>query len=285
MVPQVRTVVVFADGPGGGNPAPVVLDAAGLTDEQMRRVASESGHESAFVLPAPDDETDLALRFWVPEHEMAMCGHATVGAVWLLAREGRLPRPRVRIATRSGVVEAVVDESGESVEVSQPPGRIEAVDPRHVDTILDVLGISPGELAARPVNATTSRTKTLVPVADEDVLDGLDPYFAAVPELCDTLGSTGLYPYAVTDARAQEFAARQFPRSSGYPEDPATGIAAAALLFGLLDEGLVERSERSVIVRQGRAMGRPSVMRLRLCMGGPVPIGCWLGGPVAYASE
>ena len=75
------------------------------------------------------------------------------------------------------------------------------------------------------------------------------------------IGSTGLYPYAIFDRDAQIFDARQFPRSSGYPEDAATGIAAAALSFGLLANGIVEASARRITIRQGRAMQRPSEIR------------------------
>jgi PhzF family phenazine biosynthesis protein len=222
MTRDVRTVVVFADGPGEGNPAPVVLDARGMSDEQMQAVARESGHESAFVLPAPEGAgTDLALRFWVPGHEMEMCGHATVGAVWLMADLGALPRDHVTISTRSGEVEAVIRRhDAVAVEISQPPGRIDAVPPAGVDAVLRVLGIRDDALApGRVLNATTSRTKTLVPLVSEQALDEVAPDLARIEQVCDELGSTGLYPYAVTDTGHQEFAARQFPRSSGYPED------------------------------------------------------------------
>ena len=50
---QVRFVRVFAAGPDGGNPAPIVVDAAGMSDAQMQEVASTYGHESGFVLPPP----------------------------------------------------------------------------------------------------------------------------------------------------------------------------------------------------------------------------------------
>lgn len=286
---DVRTVVVFADGPAGGNPAPVVIDARDLADQQMQTIARDSGHESAFVLPAPDGTAaDLALRFWVPAHEMEMCGHATVGAVWLMATLGMLPRDHVTVSTRSGLVQAAIRTAGDAVEVeiSQPSGRIETVSPTGVDAVLRVLGIGLDALAGRPVvNATTSRTKTLVPVVSEQVLDGLQPDLLRVEQVCDELGSTGLYPYAVSRGGEQQFAARQFPRSSGYPEDPATGIAAAALLFGLLDEGLIERSDRLVTIRQGRVMGRPSAMTLRPRLDGPDVVGCWLGGPVELRAD
>jgi PhzF family phenazine biosynthesis protein len=170
---------------------------------------------------------------------------------------------------------------GARVEVTQPVGKVEPpVDEAAVAEILSVLGMTPADLAPLPVqNARTSRTKTLIPVTSVAVLDALRPDFTRVERLCDRIGSTGLYPYAPSDPGAQVFDARQFPRSSGYPEDAATGIAAAALAFGLLACGLVERSERPVVVRQGRAMGRPSeiAVRFRPAPGGAIE-GCWLGG-------
>lgn len=78
---EVDVVTVFADGPNGGNPAPVVRDGRGLADDQMQGVARFYGHESAFVVDPSGTGCDLALRFWVPHHEMEMCGHATLGAL------------------------------------------------------------------------------------------------------------------------------------------------------------------------------------------------------------
>jgi PhzF family phenazine biosynthesis protein len=284
MNPVVHLLHVFPAGPGGGNPAPIVLDADGLSDEDMRAVARTHGHESGFVLPAPAGSgDDFALRFWVPHHEMSMCGHATVGAVWLLDRLGRLTGDEVSLATAAGRVTARVSGApGErTVMVTQPAGRLEPVARDAVPEVLAVLGITAADLADRPVrNAATSRVKTLVPVADVSVLDGLRPDFGRVAGVCDLVGSTGLYPYAPSDPARQVFDARQFPRSSGYPEDAATGIAAAALAFGLLADGLVEPGDRVIRVRQGRAMGRPSEIALRFRLGDGEPDGVWLGGGV-----
>ncbi len=78
----------------------------------------------------------------------------------------------------------------------------------------------------------------------------------------------------------QAFEARQFPRSSGYPEDAATGIAAAALSFGLLANGLVDADDKPIRVFQGRAMGALSEIGIRLGFARGRAIGCLLGGVV-----
>jgi len=276
---DVRVVTVFADGAGGGNPAPIVLDATGLDDAAMQAVARSYGHESAFVLEPAGTGCDLALRFWVPNHEMSMCGHATVGTVWLLARLGRLPRPgEVSVHTASGVVRARIDAAGD-VRVSQPAGRVEEAD---AVPVLAALGLGPADLAGPVVNATTSRTKTLVPLPSVEVLDRLRPDPEAVDQACTAIDSTGLYPYVVTGERLVE--ARQFPRAAGYPEDPATGVAAAALAFGLLHRGDVTADGGAITIRQGRAMGRPSRIELRFEVTDGVVSGVWLGGPVVLGA-
>jgi predicted PhzF superfamily epimerase YddE/YHI9 len=48
------------------------------------------------------------------------------------------------------------------------------------------------------------------------------------------------------------------------------------LVFGLLADGLVERDDKRIRVRQGRAMGRPSEIVLRFAD----DAGLWLGGDV-----
>jgi PhzF family phenazine biosynthesis protein len=214
-----------------------------------------------------------------------MCGHATVGATWLLRQLNLLQRDNISILTKSGRVDARVEKlAGHvSVEVSQPAGVIEPLPntPNSVDDILDVLGIGSDCLAPFPIqNARTSRIKTLIPLKSVAILDGLTPDFSKIERVCNSINSTGLYPYAVSNQQAQIIDARQFPSSSGYPEDAATGIAASALSFGLLANGIVEGSERQITIRQGRAMNRPSSIKVRFSFDNGDLNGCWLGGDV-----
>jgi PhzF family phenazine biosynthesis protein len=152
-----------------------------------------------------------------------------------------------------------------------------------VRAVVDVLGLGPGQLGDAPVvNATTSRTKTLIPVSDPDVLDALAPRWAGIEGVCARIDSTGLYPYAVSDRERAVVDARQFPRNAGYPEDPATGVAAAALAYGLLAGAVVSLDGPALTVRQGRAMGRPSRMSVRFEPDGSA---CWVGGRVTRRSR
>ncbi len=274
---EVRLVRVFPFGGGGGNPAPIVLDAAGMTADDMQRVAEASGHESGFVLPPdPDSGDDLRLRFFVPRHEMEMCAHATIGALWLLREVGAVPSPSLSIDTLSGSVRANIPKSG-PISISQPTGTVVILSKMQMNKVLDVLRMSQADLS-RPamLNASTSRAKTLVPLRDIQMLHNLEPEYSRMEAVCAQIGSTGLYPFAPGE-RHGLFHARQFPRSSGYPEDAATGIAAAALAFGLLEWQMVS-AEETVTVRQGEAMGRASEITVTFELEEGQPSGCWISG-------
>jgi trans-2,3-dihydro-3-hydroxyanthranilate isomerase len=243
----VALVTVFADGPGGGNPCPVVLDADGLTDERMRAIAQRHGHESAFVLTPTDPAARVRLRYFVPRHEMEMCVHATVAALSLLDERGP-----VRVQTPLGLVDAEIDADG-TVTVDQfPPVFGEPVDA--AEELAAAMGCAPEQiLAARSVSV--SRAKLMVDVTG---LQALQPDPDAVRRACERLGVTGLYPFEV-DADGRVFA-RQFPRDSGYPEDAATGLAAAGLACLLATREIAD-GRHTYDIRQGQAMGRPSVIR------------------------
>ncbi|QIE27133.1 putative isomerase YddE (plasmid) [Caballeronia sp. SBC1] len=279
---EIHLVRVFAASKDGGNPAPIILNADRLSDNEMRSIAGEHGRESAFVLRPEDASHTFRFRFFVPNHEMEMCGHATLGALWLLRKLGVWTTKRALIETRSGVVEARIRPVTDVIEVSQPAGVVQPVDDAGLlAATLDVMNLSASDLLpVGIVNATTSRTKTLIPLKSVAQLHALRPKFERVEALCSSLNSTGLYPFAVDAEKSDALQARQFPRSSGYPEDVATGIAAAALLYGARHYGLLSGHADGVHVHQGVAMGRPSEISVEFRDSLDTARGCWISGAV-----
>ena len=77
----------FADAPGMGNPCGVVLEADGLSGEEMQQLAFQAGFsECAFICRS--EKADLRLRFFMPGRETPLCGHGTVCAFSaLMARQ------------------------------------------------------------------------------------------------------------------------------------------------------------------------------------------------------
>lgn len=106
---DIYQVDAFTDVLFGGNPAGVVPDATGLSDEVMQKIAREMAlSETAFIIDkrgkgiggqpcilknsvqGPDvlRAADFDVRFFTPWNEVDLCGHATVGSFWLLAELG-----------------------------------------------------------------------------------------------------------------------------------------------------------------------------------------------------
>lgn len=259
----------------GGNPVPLVLDARGMAASDMQALAAHHGHESSFVFPAEIEGHLCRLRFFVPGHEMEMCGHATVGTLWALRQWGHWTTPQARVQTLSGSVDIEWDDSRRRAWISQPAVTTTALTPDQSCAVAAVLGIDPDLPGLHMINASTSRVKTLIRLPDVAALDALAPDFAAMRDVCEAIGSTGLYPYALAEGGAS---ARQFPKASGYPEDAATGIAAAALWGYLNATGSVPAGQ-VYTVRQGVAMGSPSAIQLRPRADGA---GCWLSGDTQW---
>jgi PhzF family phenazine biosynthesis protein len=292
---DVHVVEVFKSNQGGGNPAPIVIDAVGLEAEQMMSIARAHGHESGFVFPSISGG-DYRFRFFVPRHEMSMCGHATIGTVWLLHTLGKLDSRNLSIETLSGKVAVHIHgEEGEQpfIEISQPVGVVNPVNkPELRGQIIKAIGLEPEDILDLPfLNSATSRVKTLIPVKSPERLDAAIPDSDRIEALCEELDSTGLYLFCAHPGKPRQFDSRQFPKSSGYPEDAATGIAATALAFGLLDYEMIKADSASMLIHQGRAMGRPSDIHVRLDMDeAGIPRGCFVGGysslaPVGDAHE
>jgi PhzF family phenazine biosynthesis protein len=291
---DVRVVEVFKSIQGGGNPAPIVIHAQGLTAEQMTAIARSYGHESGFAFVPKNHSNDYRFRFFVPLHEMSMCGHATIGTVWLLHNLGLLDRQSLRIETLSGTVTAFVhadrghSDYGPFIEISQPQGVVTPVDKPHLrEQIVDAIGLNSDDLLDMPIlNAATSRVKTLIPLKNPTRLDAARPDSARIEALCEALDSTGFYPFCPHPGRPRQFDSRQFPKASGYAEDAATGIAATALAFGLLEYGLIQASDAPVLIHQGRAMGCPSDIHVRFDLDqANRPKGCFVGGYSAFAAH
>ncbi len=87
---EIARYAAFTIDPAGGNPAGVVLAAAGLADPVMLAIAADVGYsETAFVIDGDDTARRYRVRYFSPLAEVPFCGHATVAtAVAIAGRNG-----------------------------------------------------------------------------------------------------------------------------------------------------------------------------------------------------
>ncbi len=263
--------VVFQALDGGGNPCPVTLNADNLTPEQMQAMTADFGQEAAFLSRPSKAGADFRIRYFVPLHETEMCLHATIGSATVLVKKGLVAKSPVFFETAMGTIRIDWEMRGENVDVSvrQFLPRVLDVTPSR-EKVARALNITAEQLGDRPIQSvSTSRFKLIVPLRSRAVLDGLKPDFEYLRKLCDEFSTneaetTGFYPFALERGADDKpvFFARQFPKRSGYDEDPATGVAASALGAYAVLNGILPASEgwNCCEVLQGFAMGRPSVI-------------------------
>ncbi len=204
-------VDAFTDRVFGGNPAAIIPLDAWLPTPLMQQLALQHGlSETAFVVRTGPAAFDL--RWFTPQIEVELCGHATLAAAHVLFHALGQTGERVTFATRSGLL--TVDRKGDRLELDFPAQPPEPCPPSAA--ILNALGDTPaftGKTEARwlcvfetpeQVARIAPRLETLIPVLPGRIV------VSAPGRDCD-------------------FVSRFFAPDAGILEDPVTGSAHCTL--------------------------------------------------------
>jgi len=259
-----RQVDVFTDTPYRGNPVAVVLDAAGLADEEMQRFANWTNlSETTFVLPPADEGADYRVRIFTPLLELPFAGHPTLGTchAWLERHPALGDRQRFVQECGAGLVE--VRRTPEGLAFAAPPlVRSGPVEESLVQHIASVLGIERADI----VDAEWADNG---PGWVAVLLESAERVLALEPGAVDLdIGVAGPHP----DAAPHAFEVRAFVPSSGSTvEDPVTGSLNASLAQWLLRTG---RAGAPYVAAQGTALGRAGRVHLSQSPDGTI----WVGG-------
>jgi len=239
---------VFTSTPTRGNPLAVVLDAEGLSDEQMQTFAAWTNlAETTFVLPADRAVADYQLRIFTPVREMPFAGHPTLGscAAWLHA--GGQPRTAevVRQACGVGIIEIRLD--GRVPAFVAPPTSIRQMPSADQDRLIAKLGLDPTSVRATAVldNGPVWQAFELAHAADVLAVD------SATVRWPDEKSIGLIGAHAAGSDCAYEV--RMLAPSSGMREDPTTGSLNAALAHWFAQRN---KLDHSIIVAQGTCINR-----------------------------
>jgi PhzF family phenazine biosynthesis protein len=253
----------------GGNPAGIVLDAEGLDEAEMQRIAAEINYsETAFLTHRPDEPNVYDVRYFAPLQEVPFCGHATIAAAVALSERELMdvmvfytPAGLVSINTEVTKRGLVAELTTVAPRVATPPDGL-------VPASLAALRWSEDDLDPDyPALLANAGAEHLILVTrTHDRLSELDYDFdtlAALMQEHDLITLQLIWP----KSKRKYFSRNPFA-GSGVVEDPATGAAAAAFGGYLRELGKIGQNA-SFTIRQGIEMGRPSLIEVSVIEGEP----------------
>lgn len=247
----------------------MVLDAEGLTEEEMQRIAREMNlSETAFV--ASSERADFRVRFFTPVKEIDLASHPTIATFHALVEEGL-------IAARDGVVTVTQElnvgvlpveieiEAGVAKRVIMTQQKPFWGSAYAASSWAEALGIDKGEvLEGYPLQTVSTGTPQLmIPVKSLKTLRLLRPDFEAMAALTEQGDFFSVHVFTLeTFSEEADVHARHFALSAGVREDPVTGSASGGMAAYLVHYGLVDKS--SLVAEQGHLIGRPGLVYIDL---------------------
>lgn len=204
-------VDVFTEERFHGNPAGVCLINEWLPKEMMQSIAFENNlPETAFLVKR---EGYYDLRWFTPEVEIDLCGHATLGSAYVLMNYVDTDMDRVDFHTMSGVLTVTRKEGLYTMNFPSRPSK-----PCNKPELLEeALGVS--------VVETHIARDLLVLLENEKTLRELRPDFMKLKEI------TNVFGFIITaKGESCDFVSRFFAPGAGIPEDPVTGSSHTTLI-------------------------------------------------------
>jgi len=207
-------VDAFADELFTGNQAGVSLLDAWLDDETMQNIAAENNlSETAFLVRQAPNSAIFDLRWFTPEFEIDLCGHATLASAFVVTQFVDSTITEIEFHTMSGIL--TVKKCGELFEMDFP-----AREPKPIE----VTPLMEQALGTLVLEAHLSRDLLLL-LDDEEAVRALVPNPALIAQLPDCLGVI-----ATAKGNEADFVSRFFVPNAGIFEDPVTGSTHSTLI-------------------------------------------------------
>lgn len=208
----------FTDKAFAGNPAAVIALNEWMSDRVLQAIAAENNlAETAFLVPDDSDGADYELRWFTPEVEVPLCGHATLASAHMLLTSAQW-RSEMRFRTRKSGILTVRRDEDALYHVSLPAFR--AV-PKDLPDLVAALGVSPRE------TLLYDDQYALIVLESAADVRALQPDFAALKPISPSL--IIVTARGEGDPSGAEVVSRVFAPAIGINEDPVTGAAHCVL--------------------------------------------------------
>lgn len=208
---KIYQVDAFTEKPFKGNPAAVCILDSVADEKWMQDVAAEMYlPETAFLVPMNDG---YSLRWFTPDFEIDLCGHATLASAHILWEKGYLKQGQeAKFYTKSGLLTAKTNNGWIQLNFPATPEE-ESEAPAE---LIEALGIN-------PIYIGKNIFDYFIEVESEDIIRNIAPDFTKLMKV-------PLRGVIVTaKSKEYDFVSRFFAPEVGIFEDPVTGSAHCCL--------------------------------------------------------
>lgn len=205
----------FTDKLFGGNPAAVIPLREWIDEKLMQNIATENNlSETVFFVPVKDsNEADFEIRWFTPEVEINLCGHATLASAYVIFNYLNFDKPEIKFNSQSGILKigkndsliAMNFPSWPPVECNNPPLNLK------------------NALGGADIVGLYNNRDLLAELSDEDAVKNCKPDFSLIQ-------STGYKIIITAPGKDVDFVSRFFAPTAGVNEDPVTGSAHSQLI-------------------------------------------------------
>ena len=189
----------------GGNPAGVIFHSDPIDETLMQAIAAENNlSETAFI----NTQNDNQIRFFTPELEVDLCGHATLASAFVFFSYIDNTQSQITFSSKRG--ELIADKTEKGIKLTLPKDNPEPF--ADIDLFSKMLG-------CKALEVYRGIDDYMVVVESETVVKDMKPNFNEIGKL----DSRGLIVTA--HGLGVDFVSRWFGPQTGVNEDPVTGSA------------------------------------------------------------
>lgn len=270
-----------------GNPAGVVPNADGLTDEQMQNIARElNNSETAFILKPTENDHEVWVRFFTPTIEVPSCGHATIAAHYIRSIENNYESCTVIQKIGAGILPVEIIKEKGDYKIVMTQGKIVFEDPLNPEInnkIYEALHLGDNDIDEKcPMQiVSTGHSKVLIGIKSQKTLDSLKPNMDALSRISKEIKCNGYFVFTFdTNEYGVLTKGRIFAPAIGINEDPVTGNANGPLGAYLIRHKLITTNMKtfSFIGKQGEAINRTGLVEVEVEIENDLPIKVKVGG-------
>jgi PhzF family phenazine biosynthesis protein len=270
-----------------GNPAGVVSNADGLTESQMQDIAREMNcSETAFILSSDKSGHDVWVRYFTPTVEVPICGHATIAAHYVRAKELSLQTSTILSKTGVGILPVDIIKDKDDYKIIMTQGKIEfrnIINNNAQKVLLKALGLEIKDLDKRcPIQIVSAgHSKVMIGIKNRGTLNKLTPDLTVLKNLSKQINCNGYFVFTFDSGEKNILTTgRMFAPAIGINEDPVTGNANGPLGAYLVHHKLVKHDGKKFVFvgKQGEAIKRTGYVDVTVYIENKEPVKVQVGG-------